>query len=77
MDDYYKKVTAFLEEYLNFKKPDCYTTDGALSLVYIKYGIDMLILKKVFISKKDIKQQALKDYRIILSDDLFKEAQKR
>ena len=37
----------------------------------------MLILKKVFISKKDIKQQALKDYRIILSDDLFKEAQKR
>lgn len=22
MDDYYKKVTALLEEYLNFKKPD-------------------------------------------------------
>lgn len=73
MDDYYKKVTAFLEEYLEFEKPACYTPNGVLSLSYIKYGMDMLILKKVFISKKDIKQQALKDYRIILSDDLFKE----
>lgn len=73
MDDYYKKVTAFLEEYLNFKKPDCYTPDGVLSLTYIKEGMNMLISEKVFISKKDIKQQALKDYRIILSDDLFKE----
>lgn len=60
MDDYYKKVTAFLEEYLNFKKPDCYITDGVLSLVYIKYGIDMLILKKVFISKKRYKATGTK-----------------
>lgn len=68
--DYYKKVTLFLEEYLFFSS-DNYTPNGELYLTAIRKGVSLLLKEKVFISKKKIKQQALRKYAIILKDDFF------
>lgn len=71
MNDYYKKVTAFLEEYLDFKRPEAYTSDEILSLTYIKIGFEKLLEARIYINEKQIKQQALKKYNIILKDEFF------
>lgn len=70
MQDYYKKVTCFFEQYVD-SSSDNYDFDGTFKLRAIRLIIKLLLEENVFTSKMKIKQQALRDYGIILKDDFF------
>lgn len=68
--DWNERISNFFMEYVKPTK-DGYTPSGNLTFTTIRAAAKLLLDESVFISKEDMKMQALKDYRIILPDTVF------
>lgn len=66
---YREQLTAFFLQYVNANTKAF--ENGLLNDSAIKESAELLLKEKVFISIKDMKKEALKDYNIILADWIF------
>lgn len=67
---YNRKIQNFLEEYINCN-PDAVYVNGMMKNEAVKEAAKLLIQDKVFLSVRDIRLQALKDYNIFLPAWVF------
>lgn len=67
---YYEKVTKFYEQYADVD-PKAYNLDGILKFNVIRQINILLLDEKIFTTKRAIKQQALRQYGIILRYEYF------
>lgn len=75
MDDvksYEDLVSDFFEGYVKSPRSG-YTEEGNFTDEVIKASAKMLLDEKVFESEQEMKEEALKDYGIILPAEIFKE----
>lgn len=68
---YNRKIQNFLEEYIICRHPSAFYSNGMMKKVIVKEAVDLLIEKNVFLSVKDMRLQALKDYNIFLPAWVF------
>lgn len=65
-----EKVSDFFLEYVKPVK-SAYTESGNLTFTAISQVTKYLIEQKVFDSKEDMREQAMRDYEIILPETIF------
>lgn len=66
---YNRKIQNFLKEYVIYTST--IYSNGMMKKVIVKEAVDLLIEKNVFLSVKDMRLQALKDYNIFLPAWVF------
>lgn len=67
---YNRKIQNFLEEYINCDTDAVYV-NGMMKKEAVKEAVKLLIEENVFLSVKDMRLQALKDYNIFLPAWVF------
>lgn len=67
---YNRKIHNFFGEYITCK-PVCVDTNGMMKSETVKAAAKMLIEENIFLSVKDMRLQALKDYSIFLPAWVF------
>lgn len=67
---YNRKIQNFLEEYVNCSSKAVYV-NGMMKKETVKEAVKLLIEENVFLSVKDMRLQALKDYNIFLPAWVF------
>ena len=70
-NNFNRKIHNFFAEYVNFINPGCLDENRMLKDVTVQIAAKLLIDEGVFISIKDMKKQALKDYNIFLPSWIF------
>ena len=75
MDEYADLISAFFQEYVRFPKV-FYTDCGNLTDSGIKSAASYLLKEKVFGSPEDMREQAMKDYGIIIPESVFESEEK-
>ena len=66
---YNRKIQNFLEEYVNYTST--IFSNGMMKKETVKEAVKLLIEENVFLSVKDMRLQALKDYNIFLPAWVF------
>ena len=72
-DEWKERVTSFLLEYIKPHSVDAYDRNGNFTIGTMKDAVKILLDNKVFVSKSDMKQEALSAHSVILPDALFGE----
>lgn len=67
---YNRKIQNFLKEYVDFGSNNFYVS-GMMKNETVKKAVRLLIKENVFLSVKDMRLQALKDYNIFLPAWVF------
>ena len=65
------QLTGFLQEYLQIPR-NGYNPDGTLTAACIRQSLQLLLKEEVF-DPQELRQQAYKDYGILIPDALMKE----
>jgi hypothetical protein len=68
--DWNEKISSFFLEYVKPRK-EAYTPEGNLTFTAIQAAAQLLLEKDVFDSKEDMREQAMKDYKIMLPETIF------
>lgn len=74
MDEYIDLISEFFQEYVRFPKV-FYTECGNLTDAGIRAAAVYLLKEHVFNSPEDMREQAMKDYGIILPESIFENAE--
>ncbi|QAT48566.1 hypothetical protein EQM14_01535 [Caproiciproducens sp. NJN-50] len=64
------EISAFFHSYLTFPKQD-YNTFGTLTQQALRDAVHVLLTNRVFSSKEEMKSEALKDFGVILPNEIF------
>ena len=70
------RITEFLEQYVR-PSPESLLPDGCLTDAAIEQSIALLLDSDVFEHEYDLKRQALKDFSVIIPDELFSRARRK
>lgn len=70
MMDWNERISDFFTEYVRIPK-DGYTPSGNLTFTTIKSAVAFLLKEGVFDSAQEMREQAMKDYEIILPETIF------
>lgn len=70
-----KKATEFVKEYINILNPKALNKDGTLTNPFLQSAVKMLVEEQVF-TVKEIKQELLRKYRVILPEWVFEGVKK-
>jgi hypothetical protein len=70
--DWNEKVSSFFLEYVKPRK-EAYTPEGNLTFTTIQASARLLLEQNVFDSKEDMCAQAMKDYKVVLPETIFRE----
>ena len=66
-----ERLHNFFSQYVNPTCRDSYDEDGLFSYDMMRQSVDLLLTEKVFDSKKDMKEEALRDFLVIIPESLF------
>ena len=66
-----ERLHDFFSQYINPTCRDSYDEDGLFSFDTMRQSVELLLSNKVFDSKEDLREEALRDFLVIMPESLF------